>query len=139
VAALESNALIKRILSKDYDAVYFGTEVSSTDPAHNPDFWLSSGGFHVWNMHQTTPATDWERRIDELMQRQVATTDLAERKRIFTDVQRIFAENIPVIYIAAQRVVVGMSPRVLNAQPVLLRPFVLWNADTLAVRSGGTS
>ncbi|MGH9313980.1 MAG: ABC transporter substrate-binding protein [Vicinamibacterales bacterium] len=138
ITALERGAVIQRILSKDYDAVYFGAESSSTDPSSNLDFWVSSGGFHVWNMGQSKPATDWERQIDELMVRQVATADLAERQRIYADVQRIFAENIPVIYVAAPRVTVAMSPRVMNATPVPLRPTVLWNADVLAVRPGGS-
>jgi peptide/nickel transport system substrate-binding protein len=138
VVALERGALIQRILSKDYDAVYFGAESTSTDPSSNLDFWISSGGFHVWNMGQPKPATDWERQIDELMLRQVAAADLAERRRIYADVQRIFAENIPVIYVAAPRITVALGPRVLNASPVPIRPTVLWNAEVLAVRPGGS-
>jgi peptide/nickel transport system substrate-binding protein len=138
VVALERRAVIQRILGKDYDAVYFGAEATSTDPSSNLDFWTSSGGFHVWNMGQSKPATDWERRIDDLMNQQVAASDLAERQRIFGEVQRIFAENIPVIYIAAPRLTVALGPRVLNATPVPLRPTVLWNAEVLAVRPGGS-
>ena len=138
VVALERGALIQRIISKDYDAVYFGAESTSRDPASNLDFWLSSGGFHVWHMGQPKPATDWERQIDELMLKQVSASDLAERKRIFADVQRIFAENIPVIYIVAPQVTVALGPRVLNAAPAPIRPPVLWNSDVLAVRPGGS-
>jgi peptide/nickel transport system substrate-binding protein len=139
VTMLDPGAVAQRIGTKDYDAVYFGLDATSTDPAHNMDFWVSSGGFHVWHMRQQSPATEWERRIDELMRRQIATTDLSERQRLFAEVQRIFAENIPIIYFAAPRVFVGMSPRLINAQPAPLKPRVLWNADVLALRSGGTS
>jgi peptide/nickel transport system substrate-binding protein len=139
VVALERGALIQRILSKDYDAVYFGAEMTSRDPSSNLDFWTSAGGFHVWNMAQSKPATDWERQIDELMLQQVAALDLAERQRLFAEVQRIFAENIPVIYVAAPRITVALGPRVLNATPAPIRPTVLWNADVLAVRPGGGS
>jgi peptide/nickel transport system substrate-binding protein len=138
VAAMERGALIQRILSKDYDAVYFGTESTSRDPSSNLDFWTSSGGFHVWNMGQPKPATDWERQIDELMVKQVATSDLTERQRIYAEAQRIFAENIPVIYVAAPRVTVALGPRVLNATPAPIRPTVLWNSEVLAVRPGGS-
>ncbi len=82
VAALEPNALIQRFLSgRDYDAVYFSVGTTDTDPASNLDFWRSSGSSHVWDLSQPTPATDWERRIDELMARQVASEDPAERKQ----------------------------------------------------------
>jgi peptide/nickel transport system substrate-binding protein len=138
VVALERGALIQRIISRDYDAVYFGAESTSRDPASNLDFWTSGGGFHVWHMGQPKPATDWERQIDELMLEQVSASDLAERKRIFADVQRIFAENIPVIYVAAPQVTVALGHRVLNATPAPIRPTVFWNADVLAVRPGGS-
>jgi peptide/nickel transport system substrate-binding protein len=132
VVALDPGSLVQRFAAGNYDAIYFGVEASSTDPANNLDFWLSTGSFHVWNPEQKTPATDWERRIDQLMQQQIATTDENERKRVFTEVQQIFADHIPIIYLAAPRLVVAMSPRVVNAHPAPLKPLVLWNADTLA-------
>jgi peptide/nickel transport system substrate-binding protein len=137
ITALDPAGVIKGILSGDYDSVYFGTEQSSTDPANNLDFWVSTGGFHVWHLGQKAPATDWERRIDELMRQQMSTTNLGERQRLFAEAQRVLAENIPVIYVAAPRVTVAKSRRLLNTMPVPLKPNVLWNADILAVRPGG--
>ena len=58
-----------------YEAVYFSALATDTDPALNPDFWFSFGSAHLWNMSEKTPATDWERRIDELMAKQIATPD----------------------------------------------------------------
>ena len=139
ITALDPASVIKGVLSGDYDAVYFGTEQSSTNPANNLDFWISSGGFHVWHLGQKTPATEWERRIDDLMRQQMSTANLAQRQRLFAEAQRVLAGNIPVIYVAAARVTVAKSPRLLNTMPVPLRPTVLWNSDILAVRSGGAS
>ena len=76
-----------------FEAVYFSAIATDTDPALNPDFWFSCGSAHLWNMSEKTPATDWERRIDELMARQIATPDDAERKRLFDQVQQVFAEH----------------------------------------------
>jgi peptide/nickel transport system substrate-binding protein len=134
IVTLDPGGLIARFGAGQYDAIYFGVEASSYDPAHNMDFWRSSGDFHLWNPGQPKPATPWEARIDELMQRQVASADLAERQRLFGDVQRTFVEEMPVLYFAAPRVMVAMSARVRNAQPVPLKPSVLWNADSLAVQ-----
>lgn len=67
------------------------------------------------------------------MAKQIASTDERRRKQLFDDVQRVFAEHEPVVYFAAPRVFVAMSSRVLNATPALLRPQLLWAADTLAV------
>lgn len=133
VVALDQAALIARLMKGDYDAVYFVIQASDTDPATNLDFWLSSG-IHPWNPGQAKPATDWEAKIDALMQQQMTTLDPAERKRLFDEVQRVFAEHEPAIYFAASRIQVAMSARVDNATPALLQPFVLWSADTLKVK-----
>ena len=131
VVALEFGALIERVTQMDFDAVYLGFRTSDTDPVANQDLWLSSSSFHFWNPNQKVPATDWEARIDQLMLAQLATPDEAERKRLFDEVQDIFAEYVPALYFAAPRVVIATSRRVANARPALLEPMMLWNADTL--------
>ncbi len=134
VVPLEFGALIERIVSMNFDAVYFGFRLSDTDPAANLDFWMSSATFHLWNPSQPTPATDWERRIDELIAQQLAASDMDARRRLFDEVQSIFAQNQPILYFAAPRLSLATSARLANVEPSLLAPHVLWNADRLAVR-----
>jgi peptide/nickel transport system substrate-binding protein len=134
VVTLDLNAFVDRFLKADYDAVYFRALQSDTDPVSNIDYWLSSGDAHVWNIGQTTPATAWERQIDELMHRMATTTDEAVRKQTFDQVQRIFVEHEPVVHFAVPRVYVVLSSRVTSATPSVLEPPVLWNAEILAVR-----
>lgn len=135
VAVLEGNALVQRFLSRaGYDAIYFRLLTSDTDPALVPDFWLSSGYAHVWHLGQKTPATAWEGRIDELMARQAAALDEGERKALFEEVQRIFAGELPIIHFVAPRIFAAASTRVVNLQPALQRPQLVWSPDTLAVK-----
>jgi peptide/nickel transport system substrate-binding protein len=132
---LDANALVGQFLGgKPYDAVYFGLIPSDTDPALILDFWLSNGGSHLWNAEQKSPATAWERQIDQLMAKQAAALDAGERRTLFTDVQKIFAEHEPMIYFAAPRIYVATSARVLNVEPMLRRPQALWSPDTIALR-----
>jgi peptide/nickel transport system substrate-binding protein len=133
IAPLEQGAVIQRLQSCDYDAVYFRPVMTDLDPAGNLDFWLSSGGSHFWNMSQKTPATDWERRIDTLMLEQAAELDPARREMQFRAVQKILAENLPVLYFAAPRLYYAHSMRLRGVVPSVLRPPVLWNADSLSV------
>ena len=133
---LEVGALVERITTGSYEAAWFGAPKSDTDPDTHLDFWLSSGSFHVWHPEQATPGTSWERRIDELMGAMVASTDDIERKRLFFEVQKEFAAEMPVIHFAAPHVVIAMSSRVGNARPALLQPSVLWDAEHLT-SSGG--
>jgi len=133
IAALEGNALIQQIYSGKYDAMYFNAYFTDSDPALTPDFWVSSGSAHFWNPEQKTPATDWEKQIDQLMHTLTVSTDMADRKRAFDDVQRVFVEHQPALYFVAPRTFVGSSTRVGNVTPVVTRPQLLWSPDTLTV------
>jgi peptide/nickel transport system substrate-binding protein len=135
---LETNAVRQRVLGGDFEAAFIQFFPTDQDPATSKDLWLSSGGAHFWHLGQQTPATDWERQIDELMARQAATFDEEERKRLFNEVQRIFAENLPILYFAAPRIYIATSSRLINLNPALTRPQLLWSADTLAVRDAAT-
>jgi peptide/nickel transport system substrate-binding protein len=133
VASLDLGGVMTRWSKGDYDAIYHWMIATDTDPGGNLDMWLSSGDSHVWNPGQPRPATGWERQIDALMREQVATIDTAERRRIFNEVQRIFAEYCPALIFAVPRVFVATSARVQHATPAVHRPQILWNADVIAV------
>jgi peptide/nickel transport system substrate-binding protein len=133
VVTLDAGAVIKAFLGAKYDAVYFNANKTDLDPGTNPDFWFSSGSAHMWNLEEKTPATDWERRIDELMTRQIASPDVAERKRLYDEVQKIFSEHQPIVYFVAPRIYVAHAARVTNLTPAEFRPQLLWRPDTVAV------
>ena len=139
IAPLEFNAMIGRMLSADYDAMYYRPVLSNLDPAISADFWLSSGSSRFWNLAQTSPSTEWERRADALMREQMTTLDEATRRLLFNDVQRLFAENLPVLYFAAPRLYYAHSMRVTGTTPSILRPPVLWDPDTIRVAPARTS
>ena len=133
IAPLEAATLIDRALKCDYDAIYMRVLMTDLDPAMNLDFWLSSGDTHFWNIASKMPATDWEARINVLMQEQAATLDENQRRMLFNEVQRIFAENVPVLHFAAPRLYFGHSRRLVGVVPSVTRPPILWNADSLSV------
>ena len=60
IVPLEMGALVTRLETCNYDAVYMRPIATDLDPAGNLDFWLSSGPSHFWNMSQAKPATQWE-------------------------------------------------------------------------------
>jgi peptide/nickel transport system substrate-binding protein len=134
VVPLDQRGLFQRWSAGEYDAMYFGLQSSSTDPWLNPEYWLSSGAFHFWNPGQPSPSTEWEARVDALMQSGAKEPDLAKRQQVFADVQRVLLEQIPAIYFVAPRLTLATSSRVLNPTPAPQHPQLLWRADTLAVR-----
>jgi peptide/nickel transport system substrate-binding protein len=135
IVAIDGTALVGQLMSGDgnYDAILFSVAFDSFDPASYGDFWTSSGSFHFWHPGQVKPATEWEAQIDDLMLKQTTSLDRAERRRLFGDVQRIFAANLPVLYFAAPKVVVATSARVGGALPSVLSPTILWNAEMLSL------
>lgn len=139
VVPLEPGTLIERMLAGNFEAIFFNYVATDPDPAMQRDFWLSSGSAHIWNLSQKTPATDWEREMDDLVNRQAATIDGAERVRLFREVQRVFSAHLPAMYFAAPRLFVAMGPRVHNETPAVTRPQLLWSADTLAVTGGAAT
>jgi peptide/nickel transport system substrate-binding protein len=133
VVALDLGAMMGRWSQRDYDAIYHLFGFTDTDPAGNLDFWLSSGAMHLWHPKQPRPATEWEARIDALMTEQATTLDLAERQRLFADVQRTVAEHVPALSFATPRVFVGASSRVTGGRAAVRRPQLLWDADEITV------
>jgi peptide/nickel transport system substrate-binding protein len=134
VVTLDVKSLVDHLMADDYDAIYYGPSVGSTDPADSPQFWMSSGSFHFWNLHEADkPATPWEAQIDDLMRRQTASTDDAERHRIFATVEQVFADHSPALYFAAPRVTVAVGSRVRGVRVSALQAPVLWNVDSLSM------
>ena len=109
----------------------------SPDADPNPDMavWLSSGGNHLWNPEQKTPATPWEAEIDGLMRSQMVTRSYAERKRMFDRVQAIVVENLPLVPLVSPNLLAGAKRDLANFQPALIEPYTLWNIDQLYWRA----
>jgi peptide/nickel transport system substrate-binding protein len=131
VVALEAGSLVARIGSGDYDAVLFGLQVTTADPAVTLDFWLPGGAFHLWNPAQPVPANAWEARLDSLMKIVARSSDQDERHRTFHEVQRHFAAELPAIYFAAPHVIIATSARLEGVEPSVLAPHVLWQPEQL--------
>jgi len=137
VVPLEFRALIDRVFqSFDYDAAIMGLGGGDADPNPEMNVWMSSGTSHLWNLGEKQPATDWEREIDQLMQRQMVELDYNQRKRTYDRVQQIISENLPFIFLATPNTLAGADGRLGNFHPAVLEPNTLWNADELYIRGG---
>jgi peptide/nickel transport system substrate-binding protein len=134
IVTLDPQGLFQRWGSGDWDTMYFGLQASSTDPSLNTELWLSSGSLHLWNPSQPSPATEWERRIDSLMTDVSTAATLVERQKAFGEVQRILADELPLVHFVALRVTLATSARLRNPTPALQLPQLLWNAESLAAQ-----
>ncbi len=138
VVPLELRSLLDRVLrAHDYEACLLSLVSGDADPNADMNVWLSSGGTHLWNPEQKSPATAWETEIDGLMRRQMVTRNYAERKRLFDRVQELLMENLPLIPLVSPHILVGARKGLENFRPALLDHYTLWNIEELCWRRSG--
>jgi peptide/nickel transport system substrate-binding protein len=130
---VEFRALVEKINATfDYECVLMGLGGGGVDPASQINVLKSSEPLHQWFPNQPAPASEWEARIDSLMDAQMRTLDLASRKKFFDEVQAILAEQLPMIYTVAPFHFAAARPELANLRPTVLSPYRLtWNAEEL--------
>jgi peptide/nickel transport system substrate-binding protein len=130
---IDFHALVEKISQTfDYECALLGLGGGGADPSSQMNVLKSSEELHQWFPFQKSPSTDWEARIDFLMDAQMRTFDLAERKKAFDEVQTILAEELPMIYIISPFSSAAIRENIGNLRPCALSPFRLtWNIDEL--------
>jgi peptide/nickel transport system substrate-binding protein len=118
----------------DYDAVLLGLSQTDIEPSSYANFLLSSSAFHQWQPKEKQPATDWEKRVDDLFQQQSVERDQAKRLAVFSEIQSIFSEEMPVIPIVARHVVTGANSKIGNYNPSPIIPYSFWNIEELFLK-----
>ncbi len=81
----------------EWDAVILGL-TGGVEPHFGQNVWVSSGQLHMWNPRQESPATSWEKRLDEIFTQGVQELDEHKRKLLYDEYQQIAATEVPVIY-----------------------------------------
>ena len=127
---LEFQSLIERITqTQAYEACLLGLSNTEADPNKQTNVWLSSGTLHAWNPIQSKPATEWEGEIDRLVGMQATAHRFETRKTAFDQVQAIFADQMPIIYVVYPDLLVGVAPGLRGASPSVLPPHLFWNIE----------
>ena len=119
----------------DYDSVLINLGIPS-EPADHMNVLLSSGQMHMWHPAQKQPATEWERRVDELMLEQVRTLDSRKRERLYDEVQQILSQQVPFIPLVNQDLLLAWNTSLKNVRASSLFPFALWNVWELYLEDG---
>ncbi len=132
---LEFKSMLDRVFqTHNYDTAIMALGGGDVDPNSQINVWMSNGGSHLWNLGESKPATDWEAKIDALMNQQLTTLDYKRRKQLYDQVQEIAAQQLPFINLASPNVLVGAKERIGNFQPAILDHYTLWNVEQLYVK-----
>jgi peptide/nickel transport system substrate-binding protein len=128
---LDFNTIINKTSdSFTYEACMLGLGGGAPDPYAGKDILMSGGRLHQWYPQQVEPATEWEARIDALMLEIGRHTDVEVRKKYFFEVQKILAEQQPLIFLVSPKDFVGYRNRWQNVEPTPLGG-VTWNEESL--------
>jgi len=126
--ALDGRSLGTRIgRTLDYEAALQGFSNTDPDPVNEMNVWLSSKDMHFWRPNQPVPATGWEKRIDELEDKQATEPSREARRKALDEFQQIVRDQEPVIYLVNPDYLVAISPLVKGMQPGVAPP-QLWRS-----------
>jgi peptide/nickel transport system substrate-binding protein len=129
---MEFRAQLDRITeTHDYDAALMALGSGDVDPTAETNVWMSSGSTHLWHLGQKAPATPWEEEIDSLMRQQARTLDPVRRKRLYDHVQRIVADQLPIVPVISPHLLVAARRDLGNFAPSILDHNTLSNVDEL--------
>jgi peptide/nickel transport system substrate-binding protein len=116
----------------DYESASMGFGGGGLDPASQMNVLKSDAPLHQWFPRQRTPSTEWERRVDALMDDQMHTLDFQRRKKDFDEVQAIWAEELPMVCIAAPSTAAAVRSNIGNVRPAIASPYhATWNIEEL--------
>ena len=137
---LDFNSLITSLRTDfQYESVLLGFQSGTPpDPGMSQNVYRSSGMTHYWNVRQPKPETPAEARIDALVEANVNTIDMTERKRTFGEIQRLVNEECYFIWLPAMVYKVPVRNRFGNVHPTVIPHRVIWNIDKVFVKLNGT-
>ena len=133
---LEFNSLITNLRQDfQYEAISLGLQSAvPPDPGMGQNVWRSSGLTHYWNIKQPKPETETERKVDALMEANVTTMDMAERKRTWGEMQSLVNEECFFIWLPCMVYKVPIRNRFGNVHPTVIPHRIIWNIDRVFMR-----
>jgi peptide/nickel transport system substrate-binding protein len=133
---LNSNLIIEMLTSTyTFDALLYGWQSGvPPGPPNVKNVLLSSAETHTFYPKQKTPSTEWEARLDQLVKQIDETLDLAARKRMYAEIQKIWSEQMAEINLVAERAGIAYKNRFGNISPSTLPPRVSWNSEEIFMK-----
>ncbi len=115
--SLEFNTLVGKLTSTfEWEAMILGL-TGGTEPHFGKNVWTSSGQLHMWYPQQKSPATEWEKRIDEIFTQGVQELDEDKRKVLYDEFQLIVSQQLPLIYTVLSAKITAVRNKFGNLNP----------------------
>ena len=115
---LEFNTIVSKLTGTyDWEAIILGLTGGGADPHFGNNVWRSNGQLHMWYPLQKAPATDWEKRIDDIFIQGVQELDENKRKVLYDEFQMIVSEQLPLIYTVLNSQIFAVRNKFGNLNP----------------------
>ena len=114
VKKLEFDAFSKRLLGGNYEAGIVSLLANPVAPWTLSDVFLSTGPLHLWHPGADANPADWEKRVDELFQNALRASSFEGRKSYYDEFQKIYADQLPIIYTAGESFLYATDERLKN-------------------------
>jgi peptide/nickel transport system substrate-binding protein len=128
---IEFNTLVDKLnASYDWDAIVLGL-TGGDDPSNGGNIWYSYAAHHEWSPNQKSPATPWEKRVDEIFDLAIKEMDRVKRKAFYDEWQDSVVENLPFIPLANPEKIYAVRNKFGNINPAPYALAVNINNDIL--------
>ena len=121
---IQDNLVFERALAGSFESMVFAYG-DQPDPQLRKDLWQPGRDLYYWHLslvgddEAKTPKlgemTDWEREVFDIFEQAETTLDQNERVELYSQWQMLFAEHLPVIFIAKEDQLAAVRNRVGNA------------------------
>ncbi len=126
---LESAEYLRKRNASDFDIAFVGGGIFRQDPNVSGKYfetvnWVPTGANYS---HYSNP------KVNELFEAGRATTDLAQRKQIYTELATILNDEAPWIYLWSPSSIFAHSKRLVGFKPPSYATHNMWNAEEWTV------
>jgi len=112
IRVIDYQKLVESLFTSfEWDSVIMGFSSANIFPSQGSNVWPSSGNLHVWYPNQTSPATEWEARVDYLHNEGSYTMDKAKARALWDEYQSLLIEECPLIYLFRPRGFFALNKR----------------------------
>lgn len=94
-----------------------------SDPFLNDSFYRSSSPGHWWHLSGAKEPFEYEKKIDELLDKAAFEFDFAKRKALASELQKIMAEELPIIPLWSRKAILAASESLGNVEAFTANAF----------------
>lgn len=116
IKELKFNAFSRRLLGGNYEAGIVSLLANPVAPWTLSDIFRSTGPLHLWHPDGYANPAAWEKRVDELFKKALRASSFEERKPYYNEFQKIYADQLPVIYTAGESFLYATDERLKNTE-----------------------